>query len=175
MIFYIDADNKYKSRIDGISSLTSSDTVVIYHNGNNLAFEGKSLETLRKKFKCVCNIEVKRVASVPQSVDFAIAIDVANNSTDESLFIVGEDKHLSSIAEVVNREQVGVANSIRECVVEKFGEIDDIFDYVNFVERLFPRDKANKFIKSQIKLSLQLNKYATEIYKMMESDKCNMI
>ena len=170
MIFYIDADNKYKSRIDGISSLTPSDTVIIYHNGNNLAFEGKSLETLRRKFKCVCNIEVKRVANVPQSVDFAIAIDVANNNTDESLFIIGEDKHLSSIAEVVDREQVGVTNSIRECIIEKFGEIDDIVEYIDFVERLFPREKANMFIRSQIKMSFQLNKYATEIYKMMETE-----
>lgn len=165
MIFYVDADNCYKTRINGIKALTSSDKVIIYYNGNNDLFKKKSVEELKDKFNCICDIEVRKVKNVPQAVDFKIAIDISNDNTDELIYIIGDDKHLDSISKIIDKPNVGAATCIRECLIGKICEIDDISEYVEFVERLFPKDIASKAIKNQIKMSINLNKCAEELYK----------
>lgn len=165
MIFYVDADNCYKTRINGIKALTSNDKVIIYYNGNNDLFKKKSVEELKNKFNCICDIEVRKVKNVSQAVDFTIAIDISNNNSDELIYIIGDDKHLDSISQIIDKPNVSAAACIRECLIGKICEIDDISEYVEFVGRFLPKNKARLAIKNQIKMSINLNKCAEELYK----------
>ena len=102
MIIYLDGDNSPGTRTKGISNLKDADTVKVFYARNNKHYSQKKIQE-ELEAKCKSRFEFIPVKPGNNSVDFAIAIAVSkqltDNTADEIHCIVSSDKHFDMVIE----------------------------------------------------------------------------
>lgn len=163
MIFFVDGDNKYKERIEGVGKLTSKDTVYIYYNDKSGALMQKEARgAIENKTKA--KIKFKQVHCAPQAVDFKIACDISTmieNIDNQVICTISEDKHFETIIEAVksNNSSNIIKNfcCVKDSLDYKLFEIDDIMEFEEYVTNNFSKDLVHTLNRNLIKMAIQIN------------------
>lgn len=152
MIIYIDGDNSPGTRTEGIGALTSEDALHIYYSSSNSYYMSSKRQ---KKIHDVsgCAVKFVQVKAASNAVDFAIAIDAsvsACQSKNETIVLISEDKHFTTIADylkiVNNSVNVYVEKSIRNAALKyKMLDLDSLGAFRKYLYELYGADAAESF------------------------------